>query len=141
EFKTISARVLKDSRQYQQAKALNDLPASLLAEYDVAQPAAFDKAVKTAGVSVKYQAPASKEDAIARYGRLTGEALFGLDPNDGIVSFQDDKAIKLVRLTKIVNSTDKPDAKALTSTRNDLRTQMLQEIQQQFMQAWQTQTR
>jgi len=137
ELKTIEAKVKLDATKARDAKAMNDFAENLMSKYDIKNQKAFDKAVAEAGVSVQSIPAVTKEDANKQYGRLVAETLFGLDPSDGIASFQTADKVTLVRLRNTVASTETPDAKEQEAAKDTLRGMMQQEIQQQFVNAWQ----
>lgn len=137
ELDTIKSRVKQDAIAMQKNKALNDLAESVMGKYHAAKPQAFEEAVKQHNLPVERLAPVTKADAQNRKGQHVAEALFGMDPTDGIVSFPTADKVTIVRLKDIVSSNDTPDDATLTAATDALRTSMLQEIQQQFMYAWQ----
>ena len=137
EFGAVAERVKQDATKARTNKAVSDLAESVMAKYTAKTPATFEQAVKAAGLTVQPLAPVTKTEALKQQGKQVAETLFGLDPSDGIASFQNGDKVTLVRLTKIVASTETPDDTAKTAFQESLRNTLLQELQQQFIQAWQ----
>jgi peptidyl-prolyl cis-trans isomerase D len=137
DLKAIKSTVTADAQKSYDAKALVQKSEALVGTYDATKPAAFDKAVKDAGLTVK-SVPASTKAAIEKtYGKQTAELLYTLSPENSLSYVQTPNEVTLIRLKDIVQSKDNPDEKTADTLRDAVKNNMIQELQLQFLQAWQ----
>jgi peptidyl-prolyl cis-trans isomerase D len=137
EFKAIEAKVRKDAETTAMNKALLNKAEELVGTFDVKNPAAFDKAVAQAGLKPTALAAMDKTETEKSQDKQMADLLFTLAPDNALSYVQYPNKVVLVRLNKIIQSKDKPDAKTMDELKDAVKTSMVQELQQQFLQAWQ----
>lgn len=136
-LKDVRDQVVKAATKAAGDKALQEFAENLLGKFNHDKPAAFDKAVKDAGLSVQTLNNASKSEVESRFSAETANLLFTLTPDNALSYTKQADVIKLVRLKTIRSSNATPSASEKDTIQDSLRTTMLQEVQQQFTQAWQ----
>ncbi len=136
-LKEIKAQVTTEAQKSYDAKALIQQAEKLVGTYDDKKPAAFDKAVKEAGLTVKTVSASTKADVEKSYDKQTAELLYTLSPENSLSYVQHPNEVTLIRLKDIVQNNETPDTKTADTLRDEVKNNMVQELQLQFLQAWQ----
>jgi peptidyl-prolyl cis-trans isomerase D len=137
DLKAVAAQVRSDAEKAAANKALLNKAEELVGTFDAKTPDAFEKAVAKAGLKTETIAPLSKDEAVAKYDKQTADLLFTLAPDNALSYVQYPGKVVLLRLKDIVQTKEQPDAKTADALKDAVKTSMVQELQQQFLQAWQ----
>lgn len=136
ELAAIKASVTEDAAQAARGKALQDHADALVATFTPKDGGKFDKAVKEKGHTAQAVSGLTKADAEKRFSKEFSTLLFTLTPDNPLSYTQEIGKITLVRLKKVTANTETPSKDTLKELHETLRNAMLQEIQQQFILAW-----
>lgn len=136
-LKEIEATVKADAAQAHESKQLLNKAEELVGLFDPKKPEAFIKAVQANKLPVKATAALTKADMAEDYDANLAELVFTLGPKNTLSYTQDKGKISLVRLKTIKASNDLPDPKTSEALYDKVKNDMVQELQQQFMAAWQ----
>jgi peptidyl-prolyl cis-trans isomerase D len=137
ELKTIETQIRADADKAGLNKALLTKAEELVGVYDPKDQSKLDKAISNAKLKTEAVEPMTHDELSAKFDKQFGDLLFTLSPDNRLSYVQYPDKVVLVRLKNIVSDKEKPDAKTLDGLKDALKTSMVQELQQQFMQAWQ----
>ena len=137
ELKEILPVVTADAEKANQSKALLNKAEELVGLFDPKDPTAFVKAIKDAGLTGKVIPAQTKEEMTKAYDADLAELVFTLGANNTLSYTQEAGKISLIRLKDIQPNSETPDVKTSDTLRETVKNDMIQELQQQFMAAWQ----
>jgi peptidyl-prolyl cis-trans isomerase D len=136
-LKTVRDRVTQDARAYAQAQALTDLAETVIGGYDSTKPDTLTKALQANGLSASRTAAATMPEAEKNNGPDVARMIFTLSPDNDLSYVTGDNTVTLVHLVSVARSTAEPDKKTHDETAKAVASSMTQELQQQFIGAWQ----
>lgn len=136
-LKNVLPAVTADAQKAYQSKMLLNKAEEMVGLYDPKNTTAFDKAIKKAGLTGKTTPIQTKEEMSKAYDTQLAELVFTLGVNNKLSYTQENGKINLIRLKDIQQNNDLPDPKTSETLSETVKNNMVQELQQQFMAAWQ----
>ncbi len=133
----VAAAALKDRK----IRVMGRLAEEMIGAFDAENPAAFDEALKKAGLARKPVAADTLENLDKRLDSRTAQILFSLSKKNPISFSNDEDKVTLVVLKSIQAEKGTPDAKTLAELQRAAQQSFGHEIQTQFVQSWQNRLR
>lgn len=129
--------VTADAKAYQKSRNLTELSEKMIGVYDAQNPDAFQNELKGNNLVTQEIVLSTKAELEKNHGKETAELLFALTPENALSYTQSGDTVTLVLLDKIVQDNTSPDEKTQSAASETVKNNMVQEFQQQFIQAWQ----
>lgn len=137
ELKSIQKIVAADAEKTNENRTLLSKAEDLIGSFDPKDTTKFDKAVKDAGLTVQSLPAETKEALASSYDKQLAELAYTLGPDNRLSYVQGPGKVTLVRLRNIIQNNDVPDDKAKETITETVKNDVVQELQQQFLAAWQ----
>jgi peptidyl-prolyl cis-trans isomerase D len=132
----IKDQVMDNATQVKQLKALGDFVNKIVGTYDHTKPQAYFDMLKAKGLTTHTMPAMTKDEILKTIDKETANLAFTLTPeNDLSYTASKDKAT-LIRLVSVKREGGTPDNATIEIQKKDLQPKMAQELQQQFMGAW-----
>ncbi len=136
DFTSIKEQVRTDATQQAVRDAVDNLATQLVRQYDATKPDSWAKAVASLNLSTETFNDLDRNGAVKTLGNEAANLLFTLTPGNAVSSVPNEKGILVIKLQQIVPYTGTIDATSLAQASTRLKTEMAQEIQQEFVTGW-----
>ena len=116
--------------------AVDDLANQAIRNFYPKKEDAWTSSLSSLGLSGENMAPITRAQAETQLGKDASNLLFNLTPSNPLSSVPEDQGILIVKLQQVVPYADNLDTDEVEKTNARIKSEMTQELQQQFVEAW-----
>ncbi len=132
----VKDRVRADAMAQAKRNAVDDLANQAIRNFDAKKADAWTSSLSSLGLSGENMAPITRAQAEKQLGKDASNLLFNLTPSNPLSSVPEDQGILIVKLQQVVPYADNLDTDEVEKTNARIKSEMTQELQQQFVEAW-----